>query len=142
MEKIYALERFLQPQTDHFEQACAELRNGRKESHWMWFIFPQLKGLGRSGTAQYYGLEGRAEAQAFLQHPQLGPRLVQISTLLLKIGATNANAVFGSPDDLKLHSCMTLFAALKEGDIVFELVLKKFFNGERDSKTLQLLSAQ
>jgi uncharacterized protein (DUF1810 family) len=139
MSTVYNLERFLEAQARQYNDAMQEITAGRKKSHWMWFIFPQLKGLGRSSTAQFYGLAGKDEAAAYLNHPELGPRLIGISTLLLKIGTDDAHTVFGSPDDMKLRSCMTLFAGLEHTDIVFELVLKKFFGGRKDEKTLELL---
>lgn len=105
----------------------------------MWYIFPQLKGLGYSHMAQHYGIADRAEAQAYVQHPVLGPRLIEISQALLDLPIANATVVLGSPDDLKLRSSMTLFATLEASDPVFQRVLDKFYQGEADAQTLRLL---
>ena len=134
------LTRFLTAQESAYPTALAEIKNGRKRSHWMWFIFPQIQGLGFSETSQYYAIRDAAEAQAYLRHPVLGGRLVEISNELLKLSSSNATAVFGSPDDLKLKSSMTLFAALPTTDPVFQAVLAKFFNGAADEKTRRLLN--
>jgi uncharacterized protein (DUF1810 family) len=133
------LQRFLDAQATDYAQALAEIKNGRKRSHWMWYIFPQIQGLGFSSTSKHYAIQDLAEATAYLQHPVLGKRLVEISTALLGLAGSDANRVFGSPDDLKLKSSMTLFAAVPGADAVFEKVLAKFFGGVRDGKTLQLL---
>ncbi len=134
------LQRFLDAQTQAYPVALAEVREGRKRSHWMWYIFPQLRGLGFSSTAQYYGLRDAQEALAYARHPLLGPRLVEISRALLALGSTDASAIMGYPDDVKLKSCMTLFAALPDADPVFQQVLDQFFRGQPDQKTLQLLA--
>ena len=134
-----SLSRFVAAQAGVYETAWAELAGGRKRSHWMWYIFPQLAGLGFSPTAQYYALADLAEARAFLAHPELGPRLVRISALLLSLGSSDATAVFGPPDDLKLRSSMTLFALAAPQEQVFQQVLDKFFYGKRDPLTLKLL---
>ncbi len=138
MENKYNLQRFLKAQTDDFETAFAEIKNGRKQSHWMWYIFPQLKGLGRSETAQFYGLENKEEAQIYLNHPVLGNRLIAISEALLYHPQKTAYQIFGSLDDLKLHSCVTLFVRLPNANPVFQKVLIMFFNGKEDEATIKL----
>mgnify|MGYP005798753805 FL=1 len=134
-----SLQRFEDAHRQDYETALAEIRRGRKTSHWMWYIFPQLKGLGYSPTAQYYGIENLAEAEAFLAHPVLGAHLVEISRTLLALETDNADLVFGYPDNLKLRSSMTLFAQIREADPVFGQVLDKFFDGKPDQRTLELL---
>lgn len=134
-----SLQRFEDAHRQDYETALAEIRRGRKTSHWMWYIFPQLKGLGYSPTAQYYGIENLAEAEAFLSHPVLGVHLVEISRALLALETNNADLVFGYPDNLKLRSSMTLFAQIREADPVFGQVLDKFFEGKPDQRTLELL---
>lgn len=136
---MYHLQRFLDAQERVYEKALAEIKRGRKQSHWMWFIFPQMKGLGISTMAQHYGIENLAEATTYLQHPVLGKRLVEICTALLQLPTADAHAVFGSPDDIKLRSCVTLFAAVPQSTAIFKQVLDKFFAGLRDNKTVQLL---
>lgn len=133
------LQRFLDAQATDYAQALAEIQAGRKRSHWMWYIFPQIQGLGFSSISKHYAIRDLAEARAYLRHPVLGPRLVEISMTLLGLASSDASRVFGSPDDLKLKSSMTLFAAVPGADTVFEQVLAKFFGGVRDGKTLQLL---
>jgi uncharacterized protein (DUF1810 family) len=140
MNYTEGLQRFLTAQEGVYENALAEVENGRKTSHWMWFIFPQMKGLGFSETAIYYGIESKAEAEAYLNDPILGKRLKEITTALLMAGATDANRVFGCPDNLKLKSSMTLFAALPGSAPCFREVLEKFFNGQEDERTLALLN--
>ena len=134
-----SLQRFEDAHRQDYETALAEIRRGRNTSHWMWYIFPQLKGLGYSPTAQYYGIENLAEAEAFLAHPVLGAHLVEISRALLALETDNADLVFGYPDNLKLRSSMTLFAHVGEADPVFGQVLDKFFEGKPDQRTLALL---
>jgi uncharacterized protein (DUF1810 family) len=133
------MKRFTDAQRNDYKQALAEIRNGRKVSHWMWYIFPQIGGLGFSETSRYYAIRDVAEAQAYLDDPILGPRLVEISSALLGLETNNATIVFGSPDDIKLKSSMTLFAVLAHTNPVFQLVLDKFFNGEKDQQTLKLI---
>ncbi|MGI6217261.1 MAG: DUF1810 domain-containing protein [Coriobacteriales bacterium] len=138
----YNLKRFLDAQQGDYEQALSEIRSGRKRSHWIWYVFPQLEDLGRSGTAKYYGISGAEEARAYLADPVLGARLREISAALLTLDENNPSRVMGYPDDLKLRSCMTLFDAVSDGneeDSVFSAVLDKFYGGEPDSKTLHLL---
>ncbi|MHB8209661.1 DUF1810 domain-containing protein [Mucilaginibacter sp.] len=133
------LDRFLKAQETDYAIALSEMKNGRKGSHWMWYIFPQIQGLGFSETSKYYALNNIAEAQSFLNYPVLGNRLVAICQALLDLQESNANEIFGSPDDVKLKSSMTLFAVLSKTDPVFQSVLDKFFNGEKDKATLQLI---
>jgi uncharacterized protein (DUF1810 family) len=136
------LQRFLDAQATDYAPALAEIKRGRKRSHWMWYIFPQIQGLGFSDISRHYALRDLAEAAAYLKHPVLGSRLAEISTALLGLASSDANRVFGSPDDLKLKSSMTLFAAVPGAAAVFEQVLAKFFGGVRDGKTLQLVGQQ
>lgn len=134
------LSRYIEAQASHYEQALSEIQSGRKRSHWMWYIFPQIKGLGSSSVSVYYSIENRKEAIDFLNHPVLGERLRQISTALLELEENDAHKVFGSPDDMKLQSSMTLFASVDPSvDSPFKKVLNKFFKGRSDDKTLQLM---
>ena len=137
----YDLDRFLRAQEHDYQQALAEIRAGRKQSHWMWYIFPQFVGLGFSPMSQRYAIRSAAEAEAYLSHPVLGPRLVECCEAAVAIEGRSASAVFGSPDDLKLRSCATLFAAVSAPGSVFERLLDKFFQAERDEETLRLLDA-
>jgi uncharacterized protein (DUF1810 family) len=141
MNTVYNLERFIEAQEKYYERALSEIRAGEKQSHWMWFIFPQIQGLGFSETSKFYAIESITEAEAFLKHPILGGRLVNISNALLQLPSNNANKIFGSPDDLKLQSSMTLFSLLKNNP-VFKMVLEKFFNGKKDPKTLEIINNQ
>ncbi len=134
------LDRFITAQKDVYPHALSEIRKGRKTSHWMWFIFPQLKGLVQSSNAVYYGITDLAEATAYLRHPVLGPRLIEISRALLLLAVNNATTVMGSPDDLKLCSSMTLFAHVKQTEPVFSQVLEKYFHGKEDPRTIALLT--
>lgn len=133
------MKRFLEAQAKDFDRALNEIKNGKKVSHWMWYIFPQIAGLGHSSTANFYAIKDVDEASEFLHHPILGERLRQISNELLKLKTKDAHQVFGSPDDMKLRSSMTLFAEVPNTDPVFEKVLEKFFSGEKDQKTLNKL---
>jgi len=135
-----SLKRFTDAQENSYRMALSEIQQGRKQSHWMWFIFPQIAGLGFSETSRYYAIKDLQEADEFLKHPVLGSRLINISRELLKLKTTDAHSVFGNPDDLKLKSSMTLFSMLPGTDPVFQFVLEKFFNGEKDSKTLHIIS--
>lgn len=132
------LQRFIDAQKRDYEIALSEIKNGRKRSHWMWYIFPQIKGLGFSETSKFYGITNLKEAEEFLTHPVLGKRLVEISNELLNLPTNNAHAVFGSPDDIKLKSSMTLFSLVPNADAVFQKVLDKFFDGKKDEKTLNI----
>lgn len=133
------LTRFLDAQQRDYKTAFSEIKSGRKRSHWMWYIFPQVAGLGYSEMAQFYGIKHRDEAIAYLAHPVLGKRLVAITNALLDLRENNAKKVMGSPDDMKLRSCMTLFSLVPGTDPVFEAVLKKFFDGKKDQATVELL---
>jgi len=136
----YKLRRFIDAQEGDFDIALQELRQGSKQSHWMWFIFPQLAGLGRSPTAQYFAISSLEEARAYLEHPLLGPRLRQCSEALLQWGGNRtAEGIFGPIDAMKLRSSLTLFEAAS-GDPIFGRVLEAFFAGERDDRTLALLN--
>ena len=142
MEKIYDLQRFIDAQNngESYEQALSEIKAGRKKSHWIWYIFPQLKELGFSRRAKFYGIEDINEAKEYLNHEVLGTRLIEISQALLNLEDNNPRFVMGGyPDDMKLKSCMTLFACISENDSVFHRVLKKFFNSEMDNDTLKIL---
>lgn len=136
---IYELERFVSAQAGLIEQVRRELTDGQKRSHWMWFVFPQLRGLGQSATAHRYGLSGLDEAHAYLQHPVLGPRLVECTSLVNAVRGRSAHDIFGSPDDLKFHSSMTLFSRVQQASPKFMEALQKYFGGAPDPRTLQLL---
>jgi uncharacterized protein (DUF1810 family) len=133
------LSRFVQAQEDDYEEALAEIRSGRKCSHWMWYIFPQLAGLGFSSMSRRYAIKSLAEAEAYLSHPVLGPQLVECAEAALGVQKRSAFDIFGSPDDMKLRSCATLFACVSPAGSVFHRLLGKYFQGERDRKTLRLL---
>ena len=133
------LDKFVSAQARDYDTALAEIRSGRKRSHWMWYIFPQLQGLGFSPTAQYYGIRDLEQAKDYMAHPVLGPRLVEISGALLALPGSNPSAVMGYPDDLKLCSCMTLFELAAPEEPVFGRVLEKYYGGRRDRMTLNLL---
>lgn len=136
----FNLERFVTAQNPVFAQVLNELRAGRKRSHWMWFIFPQLRGLGRSPIADYYGMGSLAEARAYLAHPLLGARLNLCTRTVIEAEAASLNAIFGSPDDLKFRSCMTLFAQAVDGDDnLFRCALERWSDGQPDEHTLALL---
>jgi uncharacterized protein (DUF1810 family) len=135
----YNLSRFVEAQTAIHESALAELRRGLKTSHWMWFVFPQIAGLGQSPTARFYAIGGLDEARAYLAHPVLGPRLIEMVEAILALPGRDANAVFGSPDDLKLRSCLTLFRAADPEESAFQSALDKYFGGEGDPLTLARL---
>jgi uncharacterized protein (DUF1810 family) len=139
MTKEHDLERFLAAQKDSYQKALAEIRSGRKRSHWMWYVFPQIAGLGFSTTSKFYAIRDIGEAESYLAHPTLGTRLIEISNALLETEDKTANQIFGSPDDVKLKSSMTLFGALGNTDPVFQRVLDKYFNGTKDQRTLELL---
>lgn len=135
---MYDLKRFVTAQEHDYEIALREVQAGCKRSHWMWYIFPQIKGLGRSEIAQYYAIQSEEEANAYLEHPILGKRLQEISIALLGLPMSDVQAVFGYTDSLKLQSSMTLFYQVSQY-FVFERVLKKFFGGELDQKTISIL---
>lgn len=133
------LEKFVVAQRHDYPIALAEISKGRKRSHWMWYIFPQLDGLGFSDMAKHYGIRDLAQASAYLRHPLLGSRLVEISKALLGHTGLSAHEIFGSPDELKLRSSMSLFASVAGAPMVFQQVLDGFFSGQKDIKTLRLL---
>jgi uncharacterized protein (DUF1810 family) len=139
---VQGLDRFLVAQERDYENALTEISYGRKETHWMWYIFPQIEGLGFSETAKYYAIKDLKEAGEYYLHPVLGPRLVKISKELLNHQDKTAEQIFGTPDNLKLRSCMTLFAAVPNADPVFKAVLEQFFSGEIDQKTRRILNLQ
>jgi uncharacterized protein (DUF1810 family) len=135
----YNLGRFVQAQEDDYEQALSEIRRGRKQSHWMWYIFPQIAGLGSSSTSKRYAIRSAAEAAAYLAHLVLGRRLTECAEAVLRVEGRSAFEIFGSPDDVKLRSSATLFACVSSAGSVFDRLLGKYFQGERDDKTLRLL---
>jgi len=137
----FDLQRFVTAQAPVFEVALEELRTGRKRTHWMWFIFPQLRGLGHSATALFYGIGSPEEARAYAAHPLLGSRLTVCTRAVLDNTARSLHDIFGSPDDMKFRSCMTLFeAAVPQADPVFGQALEQWCAGERDLHTLRLIS--
>jgi len=136
------LEKFIAAQELDYATALNEISNGRKQSHWMWYIFPQIQGLGFSDTAKHYAIRDLKQAADYLVHPVLGTRLIEISKRLLTHTELSAKEIFGSPDDLKLRSCMSLFAAVRNAPSVFQQVLDQFFSGEKDLKTLRILELQ
>jgi uncharacterized protein (DUF1810 family) len=135
----YNLQRFVEAQSHIFDQVLLELREGRKRSHWMWFIFPQIGGLGSSDMARRFAISGRKEAQAYLQHPTLGPRLKQCTELVNQVNDRTIEEVFGYPDDLKFRSSMTLFTTVASEEEAFSRALDKYFLGQRDPATLARL---
>lgn len=136
----FDLSRFVDAQAACYPQVLDELRRGEKQTHWMWFVFPQALGLGRSPTAEFYAIRSREEAAAYLAHQVLGPRLLECTELVLAHVGTPARRIFGTPDDLKFRSSMTLFAAIAAPDTAFSSALDAFYAGERDSKTLAALA--
>lgn len=142
MTDPYNLQRFLDAQNPKFEKVCAELRRGKKTGHWMWYIFPQLKGLGESTTSQIYGISSLDEAKAFLNHPTLGLRIRKCSRLVNLVKGRPISKIFNDPDDLKFRSSMTLFAQATSENEVFLEALHKYFGGEFDQLTLDRLKSQ
>ncbi len=138
-EDPHGLSRFVRAQEGDYGRALAEVRSGQKRTHWMWYIFPQLDGLGFSATAKRYAIKSLDEARAYLAHPILGPRLQECAEAVVRIENRSATAIFGSPDDLKLRSCATLFASVSPPGSVFERLLGKYYRGEPDARTLELL---
>lgn len=136
----HSIERFIEPQDFLYATALAEIKAGKKSSHWMWFIFPQLRGLGRSAMARIYGIEELDEAWAYLSHPILSARLTEISEALLQLNTQNPEEILGDIDARKLQSSMTLFALISEDGSVFHQVLDRFYGGQMDAHTLELLS--
>lgn len=133
------LQRFIDAQANDYSEALSEIINGRKRTHWMWYIFPQIKGLGMSETSRLYAIKDLREAAEFLNHPVLGSKLIRICNELLNLKSNDAHSIFGSPDDLKLRSSMTLFSSVPSANPVFQKVLDKFFEGKKDEKTLAIL---
>jgi uncharacterized protein (DUF1810 family) len=142
MKTATGLERFIDAQRHDYATALAEIRRGRKVTHWMWYIFPQIRGLGSSETSKYYAIQNVSEAEGFLKHPVLGTRLIDICRTLLDQQNNDVSKIFGSPDDLKLRSSMTLFASLPDTHPVFQQVLDRFFGAEKDPLTLQIMKGQ
>jgi len=142
MNDTYNLQRFVDAQAPVFEQVLSELREGRKQNHWMWFVFPQITGLGRSETARFYAITGIDEARAYLAHPLLGERLEQCAKIIEPQLKWTARQIFGSPDDLKLQSSMTLFAIAAPERPIFQAVLDTFFDGSQDRLTVEKLRSQ
>lgn len=136
---FFDLSRFVQAQEGVYAQALNELKRGRKTTHWMWFIFPQINGLGHSSMAQSYAIRSEAEAQAYLHHSLLGPRLIECCEAILQHQDFTASQIFGYPDDMKLRSSVTLFSLVAGDDSVFQRVLDQFFDGEPDQNTLDLV---
>ena len=139
MNDPYNLQRFAEAQARVIDQVRRELAAGRKETHWMWFVFPQLRGLGSSSMAEKYGIASRAEAEAYLAHPVLGPRLRDCTELVNAVQNRSAQEIFGYPDDLKFRSSMTLFSSVANDNDVFQTALDKYFNGEGDPATVARL---
>jgi uncharacterized protein (DUF1810 family) len=135
----YNLQRFIAAQDDDYAAALAEIRSGRKRSHWMWYVFPQFEGLGASATSRLYAVKSIAEAVAYLRHPLLGARLRECAQAVLDIDHRSATDIFGSPDDMKLRSCATLFANVSHEGSVFHHIIDKFFAGRHDERTVQLI---
>ncbi len=145
MDGQYDLERFRRAQAASYATALAEIRAGRKMTHWIWYIFPQLRGLGQSPMSDFYGISDAGEARAYLADPLLGPRLHEMAGALLDLDASDPKRVMGRPDDLKLCSCMTLFEVASGGkgkDAVFGKVLEKYYHGRRDARTLEMLGTE
>lgn len=136
----FHLARFVEAQSSEYQQVLRELRAGRKQSHWIWFVFPQLMGLGRSSMAEYYGVGSLDEARAYLAHPVLGSRLRECTELVIRIEGRTIDEIFGFPDNLKFRSSMTLFAKATEENAIFNGALEKYFSGEPDARTMELLS--
>lgn len=139
---LHHLERFLEAQEGVYERACDELRAGQKQSHWMWFIFPQIHGLGSSSMATRYAISSLEEAHAYLEHPVLGLRLRECAGIVVGLQGRTVDQIFGYPDDMKFHSSMTLFAqaaTISEEDLIFSQALDKYFSGREDAATMQRL---
>jgi len=139
MTDPFDLKRFVRAQDPVYRDIQGELTRGRKQSHWMWFVFPQVAGLGFSAMSQRYAIASRAEASAYLAHPTLGPRLIECTHLVLAVEGRTINAILGAPDDAKFHTSMTLFDAVS-GEPVFAEALARYFSGERDQATLDILA--
>ena len=135
----FDLARFVAAQAGSYAQALSEIGAGRKRSHWMWYVFPQVEGLGHSGVARRYSVKSREEARAYLEHPVLGRRLLECAEAVVRVQGRTATEIFGFPDDLKLRSCATLFAAVAPESGVFKRILDKYYEGAPDERTLQIL---
>ena len=142
MNDPYNLERFIEAQRDDYETALAEMRAGRKRSHWMWYIFPQIEGLGFSAMSQRYAIRSAAEARAYLEHPVLGERLRTCIEALVSFEGRSVEQIFGFPDDRKLRSCATLFGAVSPAGSAFHRLLEKYFQGEWDPKTMEKIKTE
>lgn len=142
MMKIYDLDRFIKAQEQDYETALKEIRQGRKRSHWIWYIFPQIAGLGLSSISQYYAIASMEEAKAYMENAYLRGHLLEISKALLALDSSDPGRVMGYPDDLKLRSSMTLFAEAAPEEPVFQEVLDKYFDGEKDQRTLDILRTE
>jgi len=140
MKCDYDLSRYIVAYQDNYQKALAEIKNGKKASHWMWYIFPQIQGLGRSSISKFYAIKNLDEAKEFFNNSYLGNNLIEISKSLLELETNNAREIFGRPDDIKLRSSMTLFARACENNEVFLAVLDKYFNGKQDHLTLKILN--
>jgi len=136
----YDLQRFVDAQEHVYTRALSEIQSGRKRSHWMWFIFPQIDGLGASSMSKRYAIRSVAEAKAYLAHPLLGPRLLESAEAALAVQTSSALELFGSPDDMKLRSCATLFASVSSEESVFRQLINKYFDCKPDDSTLQLIA--
>ncbi len=136
--KDHSLERYIDAQERVYDRALAEVKSGKKVTHWIWYIFPQIKGLGASNNSIYYGIDSLEEAKAYMQHPILGSRLREVTTAFLNLHRVNAKDVFGELDAMKVHSCMTLFAEVAEGHL-FQEVIDRYYNGCKDITTLKIL---
>jgi uncharacterized protein (DUF1810 family) len=139
---MYDLDRFIKAQENDYQVALSEIRNGKKRSHWIWYIFPQIEGLGYSSTSKYYAIKNLDEAKEYLDNNILGSRLLEISNELLNLSSNNATEIFGKPDDMKLQSSMTLFTMVEDSDLVFQQVLDKFFDGIADDKTVKIINSK
>ncbi len=138
-EDPYDLRRFVRAQVNDYARALSEIRSGQKRTHWMWYIFPQIDGLAVSSTSKHYSIKSLEEAKAYLDHAILGPRLLECAEAVVRLEGRSVTEIFGSPDDLKLRSCATLFAYVLPPGSVFDRLLRKYYRGGRDGKTLQLL---
>jgi uncharacterized protein (DUF1810 family) len=141
MTDPYNLTRFLEAQKHDYELALQEIKNGKKTGHWMWYIFPQIEGLGHSETTRFFAIRDKVEATQYLNHPVLGTRLLEITSALLNLNVNDPIAVFGNIDSLKLKSSMTLFSLVTPTNPIFQKVLDKFFNGNKDINTIRIVNA-
>ncbi|WP_210490451.1 DUF1810 domain-containing protein [Microvirga antarctica] len=139
---LFDLQRFVTAQSETFDRALAELEAGRKTTHWIWFVFPQLRDLGRSSMALFYGIGSLAEARAYLTHPVLAPRLMRVTQAVIDAPAPTLHALFGSPDDMKFRSSMTLFAMAADDEPIFQLALDRWCAGETDPRTLAIIASE